>query len=116
MKIKLKNSEKIIYNRIKQEELIMIKVAELVNNKIICGDVDTNGFWEHIFVIYGIQVQQGRVDFNLNPLLMFGDFDQCIKINENNVLYMYNSDDSFKQTYLQQITKIKVQRSGLILP
>ena len=96
----------------------MIKIAELVNGKTICGDFDITEIrqWKNVFVVNILQTKQGQANIGLNPLLMFGDFDHGIKINENNILYTYYPDDSFKQAYNQQVTRIKAQRSGLILP
>ena len=94
----------------------MIKVTELVNNKIICGDVNEFGYWKNVLIIYVSQTKQGQANVNLNPLLIFGDFDQSIYIDKNNVVYTYEPDDSFKQAYNQQVTRIKAQSSGLILP
>ena len=96
----------------------MIKIAELINNKTICGEFDGTEInqWKNVFVVNILQTKQKQANIGFNPLSMFGDFDQRIKINENNIVYTYVPDDSFKQAYNQQVTRIKSQRSGLILP
>ena len=96
----------------------MIKIAELINNKTICGEFDGTEInqWKNVLVIHVSQTKQSQANIGLNPLLIFGDFSQNIKIDEGNIVYTYNPDDSFKQAYNQQVTRIKSQRSGLILP
>ena len=92
----------------------MIKVAEFINGKIICGTVeDTAVFhndttWNHVlFVQLIVDADGNKKGVKFTPVVRFGDFEQPIEIKEENLIYMYNASPKFIQSYRQNVTDIK---------
>ena len=96
----------------------MIKVAKLVTGEIICGEFDKGNWkkWKKAFFIQLMQNEQGQLLVNFAPLAIFGDFDQYIELKEDKFVYSYIADSKFSNLYNEQVTKVKVAKSGLILP
>lgn len=93
----------------------MVKIAELINGKIICGETEDGETWEFLFFVQLMPTSRGQVTINFMPVANFGDFDEKIKIEKSHIVYSYEAESNFAQNYQQQIINYKAQISGIII-
>jgi len=95
----------------------MIKVAKLVTGETICGEFDIKNWkkWKGVFIISLSQGELKQLLINFAPLATFGDFDQYIELKEDKFVYSYIASPQFTKLYEEQVIKLRVQQSGIIL-
>lgn len=93
----------------------MIKVAELINGKIICGEFNDNN-WNQVLFIQLVPQGGGKAGINFAPVIQFGDLDKAIKIEEDNIIYSYIPDPKFVELYQQNLLNLRALRSGIVMP
>jgi len=96
----------------------VIKIAKLTTGEMICGQFDKGNWkkWKCVFFIHLTEGEQKQLLVNFIPLMTFGDFDQYVELKEDQFVYSYIADSKFSNLYNEQVTKVRVAKSGLILP
>lgn len=94
----------------------MIKIAELINGKLICGDCNENDDWGHVLFIHLTSKSKGQLNVNFTPLVMFGDFNHLIKISPDKYFYAYEANSDFAQLYRQHVLNLRAAQSGVVFP
>ena len=96
----------------------MLKIAKLTTGEMICGEFDKGNWkkWKCVFSIHLTQRENEQILVNFTPLILFGDFNQYVEMKEDQFVYSYIADSKFSNLYNEQVTKVKVAKSGLILP
>lgn len=92
-----------------------VKIAEFMNGKMICGEQEDNR-WNNLFFIQNVTNNNGKSAINFMPVIQFGDFNQPITIEKEQIVYLYDPDQNFIQSYRTATMKYKIAQSGLILP
>lgn len=92
----------------------MVKIAELINGTTICGDFKDH-IWTHVFSFYLTQKEDSKsqTTINFTPLIMLGDFDQPMKIDESKYSYIYDAGSKFIHLYRQRVVKLQEARSRI---
>ena len=94
----------------------MIKIAELINGKLICGDCNENDDWGHVLFVHLTSKSKGQLNIDFTPLVLFGDFNHLIKITQDKCLYVYDTNPDFVHLYRQHVINLKAAQSGVIFP
>ena len=94
----------------------MVKIAELINGKLICGDCDENNGWSHVLFIHLTSKSKGQLNVNFTPLVLFGDFNHFIKITQDKYLYVYDASSDFAHLYRQHVLNLRAAQSGVVFP
>ena len=92
----------------------MIKVAEFINGKIICGSFDKDDipfpnsiFWNHVLFVEPIRDVDGKRGIRFSPVARYGDFEQSIEIKNERFVYIYDPGPRFIQTYRKNVAEIR---------